>query len=302
LAKIKLLSNLPAVYFYFGETSSLKRAIWFYKEINNFSIFYSSFNTCILKSIISALILSVILLITASVYSQSSSSKPVYVIVHGAWGGGWAFKKVDSLLREKGCIVYRPTLTGQGERVHLATNEIGLYTHINDVVNTILYEDLRDIILVGHSYGGMVITGVADSLPGRIKKIIYLDALLPDNGESLLSIQGAQSQESIKKMLQGNFIIPPWVTAGKLPPKDVPHPYKTFTDTLILKNSKRLTIPATYILTVDKGKEAKDDGFFLQSERARKKGWPVLQLEADHNPQWSAPEAFVELLEKIRKN
>src|SRR5258705_4188923 len=86
-------------------------------------------------------------------YSQTTS-KPIYVIVHGAWGGGWAFKKVDSLLREKGCIVYRPTLTGQGEKVHLATPEVGLATHIKDVVNLILFEDLHDIILVGHSYGG----------------------------------------------------------------------------------------------------------------------------------------------------
>src|SRR3954465_9291699 len=92
-----------------------------------------------------------------SAYSQTAS-KPVYVIVHGAWGGGWAFKKVDSLLTAKGCIVYRPTLTGQGERAHLASPEVGLKTHIQDVVNTILYEKLENVILVGHSYGGMVVT------------------------------------------------------------------------------------------------------------------------------------------------
>lgn len=96
-------------------------------------------------------------------------SKPTIVIVHGAWGGGWAFKKVESLLRQKGFDVYRPQLTGQGDRVHLARPDIGLNTHIDDVVNTILYEDLRDIVLVGHSYGGMVISGVADRVPDRIK-------------------------------------------------------------------------------------------------------------------------------------
>src|SRR5688572_28232379 len=78
-----------------------------------------------------------------------TSSKPTIVIVHGAWGGGWAFKKVESLLRQKGFDVYRPQLTGQGDRVHLARPDIGLNTHIDDVVNTILYEDLRDIVLVG---------------------------------------------------------------------------------------------------------------------------------------------------------
>lgn len=227
-------------------------------------------------------------------YSQTSS-KPVYVIVHGAWGGSWAFKKVDSLLTEKGCIVYRPSLTGQGERVHLATLDVGLMTHVKDVVNMILYEDLYDVILVGHSYGGMVITGVADSLPGRIKKLIYLDAFVPENGESLLSIRepgGGQMQQ----MTVNGFVIPPWVPAGKLPPKDVPHPYKTLSDTLILKNALRLKIPTTYILTVAKGVEPKDDDFGSQFERATKKGWPVLFLEADHNPQWSATQALVEML------
>src|SRR6185295_14845920 len=106
-----------------------------------------------------------------------TTPKPTIVIVHGAWGGAWAFKKVEALLREKNFQVYRPQLTGQGDRVHLARPDIGLNTHIDDVVNTILYEDLRDIILVGHSYGGMVITGVADRVPDRIKRLVYLDAM-----------------------------------------------------------------------------------------------------------------------------
>lgn len=240
-------------------------------------------------------------LISMGIYHSSfsqSSSKPVYVIVHGAWGGSWAFKKVDSLLTEKGSIVYRPSLTGQGERVHLASLEVGLMTHIKDVVNMILYEDLYDVILVGHSYGGMVVTGVADSLPGRIRKLIYLDAFVPDNGESLLGIQGSRA-DGLKQMTTNGFVIPPWVVAGKLPPKDVPHPYKTLSDTLMLKNDLRLKIPTTYILTVAKGVAAKDDDFGAQAERAKKKGWPVLQLEADHNPQWSTPEALVEMMKKI---
>lgn len=229
-----------------------------------------------------------------------TSTRPVYVIVHGAWGGGWAFKKVDSLFRERGAIVYRPTLTGQGERAHLATASIGLNTHISDVVNMILYEDLHDIILVGHSYGGMVITGVADSLAGRIKKLIYLDAFVPDNGESVMSIQGSFG-DWVKQMEKSGFIIPSWVQAGKQPPRDVPHSFKTFTDNIVLKNPLRQKLSTTYILTVSKGTDAKSDDFAAQAERARKKAWPVLQLEADHNPQWSAPLALVELLEKIGK-
>ena len=240
-----------------------------------------------------------ILLILFQISAYAQSAKPVYVIVHGAWGGGWAFKKVDSLLREKGCIVYRPTLTGQGEKVHLAAGDVGLNTHIKDVVNSILYEDLYNIILVGHSYGGMVVTGVADSLPGRIKKLIYLDAFVPEDGESLFSIQRDRG-DRMKQMAKDGFIVPAWVPAGKLPPKDVPHSLKTLTDTLILKNELRLKIQTSYILTVAKGVDPKDDDFAAQAARAKQKGWPILQLEADHNPQWSAPEAFVEMLEKIR--
>lgn len=243
----------------------------------------------------------VLLFISINAYHSSfsqTSVKPVYVIVHGAWGGSWAFKKVDSLLTEKGCIVYRPSLTGQGERVHLASIDIGLSTHIKDVVNLILYEDLHDVILVGHSYGGMVVTGVADSLPGRIRKLIYLDAFVPDNGENMLSIAGSR-EIWFRQMNVNGFAIPPWVPASKLPPKDVPHPFKTFTDSIILKNKLRLNIPTTYILTVAKGTSSKDDDFASQADRAKKKSWQVLQLEADHNPQWSVPEALVEMLNKI---
>src|SRR4029077_15089980 len=94
--------------------------------------------------------------VTAQVQKPAPAAKPTIVIVHGAWGGRWAFRHVDELLRQKGFNVYRPQLTGLGERVHLSNPDIGLSTHIDDVVNTILFEDLHDIILVGHSYGGMV--------------------------------------------------------------------------------------------------------------------------------------------------
>ena len=231
-------------------------------------------------------------------FSQTTS-KPVYVIVHGAWGGSWGFKKVDSLLTETGSNVYRPSLTGQGERVHLATLDVGLDTHIKDVVNTILYEDLNNVILIGHSYGGMVVTGVADSIPNRIIKLVYLDAFVPEDNENLESISG---NGTIAFKVTNGYVIPPWVPEGKAPPKDVPHPYKTLTDTISLKNPDRLKIATTYILTVDKGADPKLDDFASQAERAKKKGWSMLQLEADHNAQWSAPEEFVKMLKEIEYN
>ena len=225
-------------------------------------------------------------------------AKQTIVIVHGAWGGAWAFKKVDALLTQKGIEVYRPQLTGQGDRVHLASTNIGLNTHIDDVVNMILYEGLSDIVLVGHSYGGMVITGVADRVPDRIKRLVYLDAMVPNDGDSVTTLLGRG--DFIKQMEKNGFIVPPWVKPDQPPPHDVPQSLKTFTDPIVLKNEAARKLPATYILTVEKDKEAKDDDFFKQSERAKEKGWTMLQLTSDHNPQWSAAEALVEMLASIR--
>jgi pimeloyl-ACP methyl ester carboxylesterase len=226
---------------------------------------------------------------------KPGNKKQVYVIVHGAWGGSWAFKKVDSLLTEKQAVVYRPSLTGLGERVHLANTNVGLNTHIQDVVNMILFEDLHDIVLVGHSYGGMVITGVADSVAKRISSLIYVDAFVPNHDESLLSIAGNRSQ-SLRATAVNGFIVPAWVKANQQPPKDVPHPLKTLTDTLILKSKSAAALKTTYILTVAAGADAKSDDFASQAERAAKRGWKVLTLTADHNPQWSQPEKLVQLL------
>jgi len=229
---------------------------------------------------------------------NETSSKPTIVIVHGAWGGAWAFKKVDAMLRQKGFEVYRPQLTGQGDRVHLARPDIGLNTHIDDVVNMILYEDLHDIILVGHSYGGMVISGVADRVPDRIKRLVYLDAMVPNDGESVTTLL-PRAGDFIKQMTKGDYLVPPWVKPDQPPPHDVPQALKTFTDPIALKNEAARKLPATYILTVEKGKEAKDDDFFAQSQRAKERGWSMLVLTSDHNPQWSAPEALVEMLAGI---
>jgi pimeloyl-ACP methyl ester carboxylesterase len=231
--------------------------------------------------------------------AQVPSSKPLYVIVHGAWGGSWAFKKTDSLLTEQGCKVYRPCLTGQGERVHLASPDINLSTHINDVVNMLNYENLTNVILVGHSYGGMVVTGVADRVPQRIKKVIYLDAFVPMDGESVKTMKDSSSWARNEKMVKNGFLVPEWLKPNTVP-GDVPQSLKTFTEPISLKNPEGAKIPAVYILTVDKGKKPEEDDFASQAERARKKKWKVVQMESNHNPQWSATEKLVELLYQNR--
>src|SRR4051812_9460353 len=111
-----------------------------------------------------------------------------YVLVHGAWGGSYGWKKVRPLLLAAGHKVYTPSLTGIGERSHLASPEVNLSTHIQDVANTIEYEGIGDIVLVGYSYGGMVVTGVVDSMSERIGHLVYLDAFVPNDGQALYSI------------------------------------------------------------------------------------------------------------------
>jgi pimeloyl-ACP methyl ester carboxylesterase len=247
----------------------------------------------------SFLFLSVVLLGTLPALAAASSApaKPtVLVSVHGAWAGGWQMKKVAPILEAQGWKVYRPSLPGLGEHHHLATPDIGLTNHIDDLVNLILFEDLHDIILLGHSYGGMVITGVADRIPERIGRLVYLDAFVPQDGESLMSIRPSRNDLDLEGMTKEGFIIPFWVKPDRPFPKDVPHPLKTFTETLSLKNPAAAKVPATYILTVDPGAKPEDDMFFPSAERAKARGWPVIIMEADHVPNWRKPEETAQLL------
>ncbi len=246
------------------------------------------------------LLLPLTLLIGVLVPAAAAESVPprqILVSVHGAWAGGWQMKKVAPLLEAQGWKVYRPSLPGLGEHHHLATAAISLDDHINDIVNLILFEDLRDIVLLGHSYGGMVITGVADRIPDRIGRLVYLDAFLPVDGESLMTTpKSGGAQMDIAKMTRDGFVIPTWVQPDRPLPKDVPHPAKTFSDPIRLSNPDAARIPITYILTVDPGKKPEEDTFFASAERARSRGWPVILMEADHVPNWRKPEATAELL------
>ena len=113
-----------------------------------------------------------------------------YVLVHGGGHGGWCYQRVARILRAAGHDVYTPTLTGLGERAHLLDDRVDLNRHIEDVVAVLRFEDLRDVILVGHSYGGMVITGIADRAADRVGKLVYLDAANPVNGQSLVDVSG----------------------------------------------------------------------------------------------------------------
>lgn len=219
------------------------------------------------------------------------------VLVHGAWGGAWQFARIEPFLRERGFEVRRVTLTGLGERVHLASPDIGLETHIEDVANVLRFERLERVILVGHSYGGMVVTGVADRLPERVARLIYLDAALPADGESLADLRGGAS--AFAPLERGGMVVPNWVPAGKPLPVDVPHPLRTFTDKLALRSPALAAVPGAYLLTVEPGRDPETDDFASMAARARARGWPVKVMEADHNPHWRKPAETAALLAEL---
>jgi pimeloyl-ACP methyl ester carboxylesterase len=186
-----------------------------------------------------------------------------YVLVHGGGHGGWCYDKVARRLRAAGHDVYTPTLTGLGERKHLLSAETNLSTHITDVVNVLIYEDLREVILVGHSYGGMVITGVADSAAERIQELVYLDAAHPADGQSLVDTapmamafarSSSQTIDGVELVMWPNDEMVAAMGAtdpddvAMLRAKMVPHPWKCFDEPLVLKNGRSaFELPRTNI-------------------------------------------------------
>jgi pimeloyl-ACP methyl ester carboxylesterase len=138
--------------------------------------------------------------------------------------------------------VYRVTLTGLGERMHLNSPEIDLETHIQDVVNVILFEDLHDVVLTGHSYGGMVITGVMDRVPGRIRHVVFLDAAVPDDGMSLWDLFGGDGPRDASRFADG-FMQVPWVKPGAPPPHTVKQSVRCFSQPVSYKNPAALRLP-----------------------------------------------------------
>jgi pimeloyl-ACP methyl ester carboxylesterase len=162
----------------------------------------------------------------------------IFIFVHGAWGGGWCYGGVAKILRLKGHEVYTPTNTGLGERVHLYRPSISLETHVEDIMNVIKWEGIEDIMLVGHSYGGMIITVVADRIPEKIRTLVYLDAFVPEDGKCQFDYLPAERVEAMRRDAEAhNGRIAPMPAEALLVSKDnvawmnslsVPHPLRTF--------------------------------------------------------------------------
>jgi len=218
-----------------------------------------------------------------------------YVLVHGAFAGGWIWRAVRSYLRSAGHEVQTPTLTGLGERVHLFSESVDLETHICDIVNVLVYEDLHHVILVGASYGGMVITGVADRVSERLAHLYYVDAFIPRDGESMLDLCPEDYRTSLlARVPPGGLVVP----AGDQPVPEVGarltgHPVKTLTQPFRPRNTRRPAIPQTFLRCTD----PLHPGLAISAARARSEdGWHYCELATKHSAYVYAPRELADLL------
>jgi pimeloyl-ACP methyl ester carboxylesterase len=230
-----------------------------------------------------------------------------FVLVHGAWGGSYGFRTVRRPLREAGHEVFTPSLTGIGERAHLASPQVNLTTHVTDVVNTILYEDLENIVLLGYSYGGMVVTGALEHVADRVAHLVYLDAFLPADGEALDDLAGAGygigavgpgGQWLVPALARAlhNPVEAAWYTARRSP-----HPVGCFTEPVRLRKPlEDYPFTRTYVkATAEPQRQpgARLSPFWRAADRAKADpAWRYREIDTDHMILVNRPEDLVRIL------
>lgn len=227
-----------------------------------------------------------------------------FVLVHGSHDGGWIWQKLAPLLRAAGHAVYTPTLTGLSDRSHLLECGVNLTTHITDVSNLLFYEDLSDVALVGNSYAGMVITGVAARLPERLKLLVYLDAYLPDDGQSELDLWPAEMRAAIEAeaATSGLRQAPPPALFGVTDPamaewlavRMTPQPLATYTEPVSTGETGSAAFRRVYIHCTEG--EVTAPVFAPFAAKARAHGWEVRELAATHIAMLTAPHEVAQLL------
>jgi pimeloyl-ACP methyl ester carboxylesterase len=229
------------------------------------------------------------------------------ILVHGAWHGSWCWKRVRRMLQEAGHDVFTPTLTGVGERSHLLSPQVDLGTHVDDVCNLIRYEELEDVVLCGHSYAGCVVGGVAERLPERIRSLVYLDAFVPEDGQSLHDVLPADQREmqlELTAQLGEGWKVPPIPAAVfNVNPTDrqwvdrqcTMQSLATFQQKV--SRNGRFARPGdiTYILAT--GWEDSPFGQFHQ--RAESLGWSTLTMACGHDVMLDRPEDLARALHAI---
>jgi pimeloyl-ACP methyl ester carboxylesterase len=228
-----------------------------------------------------------------------------FVLVHGAWHGGWCWNRVAQLLSAKQHTVITPTLTGLGERSHLLNPGIDLETHILDVVNVMKWQELREIVLVGHSYGGAVISGVAERMETSIASLVMLDAFIPANGQSVSDLMVPQRRDAILKAAsEGTTSFPPVPAAafnvnesdrGWVDAQCTPHPIKCFLQKLELTGARDRIAKKAYIRAANYDSTPFDAAL----SQARNKGWRTFEIAAGHDVMIDAPPQLAEMLEAL---
>lgn len=222
-----------------------------------------------------------------------------FVLVHGGWAGGWQMREVATRLRAAGHEVFTPTLTGLGERVHLASPDIDLETHIQDIVMVLEYEDLYDVILMGYSYSGLVVTAVAERVPDRLAQLVYLDAYVPRDGESLAALLGPETVGFLEQVAQA------YGDGWRLPhdppdaPRRTPQPIKPLYQVVSVANPAAARLPRTFIYCTQEKEAMGPVGAPITQAAARARAdsrWRYRELDTGHIPYETAPQELAEIL------
>lgn len=229
-----------------------------------------------------------------------------FLLVHGAWGGGWHWRRVADRLRSRGHIVFTPTLTGLGERAHQLHPGINLSLHIADVLGVIKYEQLNGIVLIGHSYGGFVISGVAEAIRGKIRSIVFLDAFVPNDGEALVDIVQPAVQEIIRgAQARGETTVPVRdATAFRMNEKDRawadslagPQPIGTFLEKIKLTGARERIAKKTYI-RASGYPNVSFDRFYARAKADPT--WRTYEVNCGHHIMIDEPERLTEILLEV---
>jgi len=230
-----------------------------------------------------------------------------YVLVHGAWSGAHTFRLVRPLLAEGGHGVFTPSLTGIGERSHLTSPQVDLSTHIYDVVNLVLYEDLRDIVLLGYSYGGMVVTGALHHIGDRVRHLVYLDAFVPGDGQSVFGLVGVPADDAIS--IGAEWLVPPAprqfddpVEGALMTERRTPHPRRCFTEAVRLSRPlEEHPFGRTYIrATADVPGGPGAGPFDVAATHARTSpAWEYREIATNHMVASNRPRELTDLLVEV---
>ncbi|WP_169294804.1 alpha/beta fold hydrolase [Advenella sp. EE-W14] len=238
---------------------------------------------------------------------MTKSTPTTFVLVHGAWHGGWVWQTLAEHLREQGHRVYTPTLTGLGERSHLLSESITLETFITDILNVFKWENINDAVLLGHSFGSLVASGVADRIPERIRQLIFLDGFLLENGQSVFDTLPEKAVEKLKYISQiqcnGLALPSPRPVLGGYPDDEettelianllTPHPIGTYTSKLELHHPLGNYLPVTYYKCTNPPYDPVAHSHVLAKKQ---QGWSIVKLPTPHAAPFTHPHLLADLL------